>query len=388
MSTALTTGLEAGGQPIIFRHGPRSIPETLRAFRQDVRPVDQPCNIVVDPRIFHGSTFARRSALGEQITPIPLYPKKVAPRSADQEFDDLHRDGFTEALVQTEDFDGTVIIIKKEESVGIQTDQYVEKPIVHRKPPAAHSRGVRTALPGTDLFDFNVQVVPVVKTLIQKALTQASMEVAEELEIEQMNTYLRAFEQKAKRDAEAIARLERLEADKFEKKRGIVENRKEIAQAEAEVRSKVLACGFAEWLVWDIQEDVIRILDGRQYFYDELEREIEEKFLPWLTEQATIEIAKASVPDALSEATFDRGNEIIDEMCGEMQVREQIVGDQSDVKDLINKRRLIAEDRVARAWRTSKQIKRNQKKKAAGSDEEGEGDEGQDAAGSGYESEA
>jgi hypothetical protein len=383
----LTTGVEAGGQPIIFRHGPRSIQETLRAFRQDIRPVDQPCNIVVDPRIFHGSTYARRSALGEEITPIPLYPKKIAPRSADQEFDDLHRDGFTEALVQTEDFDGTVIIIKKEESIGIQTDRYVEKPIVHRKPPAARSRGVRTALPGTDLFDFNVQVVPVVTTLIQKALTQASMEVAEELEIGQMNTYLRAFEQRAKCEAEAIARLERVEEDKFREKQKIVETRREVVQAEEELRSKVFARGFAEWFVWDIQDDVMAILDGRQYFYDELEREIEEKFLPWLTEQASIEIAKASVPDALAEATFDRGNEIIEQMCGEVQVREQIVGDQSEVKDLINQRRLIAEDRVARAWRKSKQIKRNQKKKAAGSDEEGEGDEGQDAAGSGYESE-
>jgi hypothetical protein len=350
--------------------------------------VDQPCNVVVDPRIFHGSTFARRSALGEQITPIPLYPKKVAPRSADQEFDDLHRDGFTEALVQTEDFDGTVIIIKKEESLGIQTDHYVEKPIIHRQPPAARSRGVRTALPGTDLFDFNVQVVPVVTTLIQKALTQAVMEVTEELEINQMNTYLRAFEQKAKREAEAVARLEQVEERKFEAKQKIVQDRKEIVQAQAEVQSKVLARGFAEWLVWDIQDDVIAILDRRQYFYDELEREIEEKFLPWLTEQASIEIVKVSVPDALAEATFDRGNEIIEEMAGEMQVREQIVGDQSDVKELINKRRLIAEDRVARAWRKSKQIKRNQKKKkAAGSDEEGEADETHEAAGSGYESE-
>jgi hypothetical protein len=59
-----------------------------------------------------------------------------------------------------------------------------------------------------DLFDFNVEVVPPV----QKAIAQASMKVAEELELEQMQTYLCAFEQKARPDAEAIARLENVEA--------------------------------------------------------------------------------------------------------------------------------------------------------------------------------
>jgi len=120
-----------------------------------------------------------------------------------------------------------------------------------------------------------VQVVPVVQTLIQKALTQASMEVAEELELEQMRTYLRAFEQKAKRDAEAIARIEQVEAKKYGEKERIVAARRAIVAAQVELRSKILARGFAEWLVWDIDGDVMKLLEDREYFYDELERDIE-----------------------------------------------------------------------------------------------------------------
>jgi hypothetical protein len=310
----------------------------------------------------------------EQIAAIPAYPKKVVPKSADQEFDDLNREGFATALVQTEDFDGTVIVVRNEESVAVQTEPFREKPTVHRKPPAARACGVKTDVPGTALFDFAFQVQPVVTTLVQKALTQASMEVAEELELEQMKTYLRAFEQKAKRDREAIARLEEAERGKFEEKERIVQEGRRIVAARAEVRAKVMARGFAEWFTWDLQDDVLEVLGRTGYFYDEIEREIQDRFLPWLTSEAEAEIAKADVPSALAEEMFKRADHIIEEQCTVVEINAQIAADQKAGKDDICLRRLIAEDRVARAWRKSKQIK-NKPKKKEGSDEEGQDDD-------------
>jgi hypothetical protein len=78
------------------------------------------------------------------------------PRTADQEFGDLHRDGFSEALIQTDDFDGQVIIVKNEESLGIQTDPYIEKPIIHRKPPeTARRKGLEASCPVMDANTVN-----------------------------------------------------------------------------------------------------------------------------------------------------------------------------------------------------------------------------------------
>jgi phosphoserine phosphatase len=87
-------------------------------------------------------------------------------------------------------------------------------------------------------------VVPIVTILVQKARTQASVEVAEELELEEMRTYLRAFEQKARRDVEAIARLEEAEVKKFQNKEKILVERRAITASHEEVGAKVLARGI------------------------------------------------------------------------------------------------------------------------------------------------
>jgi hypothetical protein len=292
--------------------------------------------------------------------------------------------------VQTDDFDGTVIIVKNEESLGIQTDPYIEKPIVHRKPPALRAAGVKTEYQKTELFDFNVEVVPIVTTLVQKALTQASMEVAEELELEQMHTYLRAFEQKARRDAEAIARLEEAEAKKFREQEQIVAEKRAIAESHAEIRARVLARGFAEWFVWDLPDDVIATLDQRGYFYDEVERDVEREFLPWLTVQTETELAKDSVPAAFADAAYERAVTFVDSQCAEMEISTQIEGDQKEVHEFRIQRAMVIEDIVSAAWRKSKQIRARQKKKPGDNDDEAEEPEtgASEATGSTYDSEA
>jgi hypothetical protein len=79
-------------------------------------------------------------------------PRKEIPHSADQEFDDLHHSDFSEALVQTDNFDGTVIIVNNESTVGIQTEPYIEKPIISKQPPPLRSKLVKTEYQITELF--------------------------------------------------------------------------------------------------------------------------------------------------------------------------------------------------------------------------------------------
>ena len=352
-----------------FKASARPVQDRAR-YREEMEPTKQYCNIVVDPRIYRGSTWARRSILQEQIQPIPAYPRRVVQRSPDADFDALHRDGFSEALVQTDDFDGNVIIVKHEESVGIQTDPYVEKPIVHRKPPPMRAVGVKVSLPGTALFDFDVAVRPITTTLCQKAMTQAMMEVAEELELEQMQTYLKAFEHKAKVDSQAIARIEQAEQKRFEEKERIVQERLREEARQDELRRKIMARGDAEWLVWDIQDDVMKMLEKSGYFYDETEREIEEKFLPWLTEQANAALAKPSLVKALAARAAEEADEVCVRDCNEVVIDEQIVADRKESTELVNLRRMIGEDKVAVALRLHKEYLKNRPPPAEEEEEE------------------
>jgi hypothetical protein len=322
----------------------------------------------------------------EQITKIPLYPKKDVPRTADQEFDALHRSGFSEALIQTDDFDGTVIIVRNEESLGIQTEPYVDKPAVHRKPPAVRAMGVRTEQQKRTLFDFDSEVVPIVTTLVQKALTQASMEVGEELELEQMRRYLRAFEQKAQRETEGIARLEEIEAKKFSEKEKVLQEKRARAAAYQELRTRVFVRGFAEFFAWDIGEEAIHALDSRGYFYDEVERDVERDFLPWLTAETEAELARPAVAPALAEAVLQHAITFVDTQCGEMEISAQIDVDQTTIKEARIMRAMLIEDIVSTAVRKSKKINRRQKQADQGAEEDANEPEGR-ASGSGYDSE-
>jgi hypothetical protein len=365
-----------------FRAEPLTVQNRAK-FREEISslvPTQQFCNIVVDPRVYRGATYDRRSLLSEQVNAIPSYPKRHVMRTAEQQFADLRRDGYSESLVQTEDFDGTVIIEKKEESIAIQTEPFVEKPIIHRQPAPVRAIGVKTDVPGTTLFDFNLQVRPIVSTLVQKALIQAQMEVTEEAELESMNRYLKAFDQKARADAAAIARLEQAEAKKFAEKEARVAERKLIESAHLEVRAKVLARGFAEWFVSDLQEDSLDVLAQRNYFYDETERAIESQFLPWLAEATGIEIARASVPDALAESAIEEGDQFYVEQCNEIEIHESVVADQKENKAAALLRRMIPEDKVGVARRKSKQMGKKKKQAKPGEEEEDQG-EGSSAGG-------
>lgn len=340
---------QASARPVLDRARYREVP---------LEPTQQTCNIVVDPRIKHGSTYNRKNVLTEQVARIPSYPRRTVNRSADQEYE-TQRDGFSDALVQTDDFDeNDVEIIKNEETIGIQTDPYVEKPIIHRKPAALHAVGVKTEVPGTELFDFDVQVKPFVTTLVQKALTQAAMEYQEEEELKYMQIYLDAFHHTAEKEAQAIAKLEAAELEKYKKKEEILAQKLKIEEGQLETRAKVMARGFAEWYVWDIHNDVIDHLRKKGYFYDEIESEIRETYLPWLSEQIDIELAKPSIPDALADVASQTALRITEKSISQLQEYVQNETEQNDYKQMKILRQMIGEDIVAQKIREAKKLNR------------------------------
>jgi hypothetical protein len=200
------------------------------------------------------------------------------------------------------------------------------------------------------------------------------MEVAEEMELEQMNRYLKAFEQKAKVDAQAIARLEQAEAKKFEEKEARVAERRKLESSHLEIRRKILARGFAEWFVSDLQNDVLEVLSKHEYFYDEVMREIEMQFLPWLSEQSGLEVAKPSVINALAESALEEGDQFFIEQCNQIEIFDSVSADTRELSHLTLLRKMIPEDIVSTAWRKSKKLG-HRKKKHRDPDGEEEGDE-------------
>ena len=347
-------------------------------------PTMQYCNIVVDPRIKRGAAFNRMNTLSEQVERLPSYPRRTARRSVDgggvhdgygAGYGSISRDGFSEALVQTDDFDGNVIIVKNEEHVGVQTDPYTEKPIVHRKPAALRAKGVKTEVPGTALFDWEVQVQPFVKRLVNKALSQAAMEYQEEEELAYMKMYLKAYHHAAEKEEEAVRRLEEEEFKKFQQKEEIVKKMLEIEQNQFELRQKILARGFAEFFVWDIQDDVMELLKNKNYFYDEVERDIQLNFLPLLSDEVIAAINKPSVPKALAQKALQNAEELCENAENQGAIDVQIGKEQNQARALRRLRLMLAEDIVAKQLREIRKqelLKKSQQEEEEDHEEEEE----------------
>ncbi|OHT07410.1 hypothetical protein TRFO_24360 [Tritrichomonas foetus] len=235
--------------------------------------------------------------------------------------------------------------------------------------------GIKTNVPGTSLFDFDVQVQPMVTALVQKALTQAAMEYQEEEELAYMQMYLKAFQHTAQKEGEAIKRLEEAELKKYEEKEEIIKKKLQIEEAQLELRSKVMARGFAEWFIWDIQNDVMESLHQRGYFYDEVERDIEQTFLPWLTQVVEAEIAKPSVPFAIVDKVVEIAVDLCNQQSNQSAIDIQIEEDQKEIKRNKLLRLMIAEDIVAQKMRQAKKMGKLKKQKKNGDDDGNEEEE-------------
>lgn len=356
-----------------FKADARPIQGDRPRYREDMEPTQQLCNIAVDPRIYRGSTFARRNILTEKVEKIPSYPRKI--RAREYQAEDAPKEGCSHGAVQTDPFDENDIeIIKQESEVGIQTEPYQEPKIFHKKPPPLVAVGVKTNTPGNDLFDFDQQVQPFVTTLIEKALHDAQMEVEEEQELANLGRYLRAFQKTEQKEAEKVAKIEEAEAAKFAEKERIVAERLAIEAAQLEVRAKVLARGYAEYFTWDLADDVMAELRNHEYFYDEIERSVEENVMPWLFKAAGEEFRKASVPQAIIDEVFKHTNEHMEKLI-------QQVEDDTDSKDQNAEaerkkylRMMLAERRIAKALTEKRAIEAKKRKANRGDEEEDEGD--------------
>ncbi|KAH0794060.1 radial spoke head protein 3 [Histomonas meleagridis] len=343
-----------------YRADARPIQERPKYREQDEQNERKFRNITVDPRVYHGSTYEKRNRYTEQITRIPSTATKSRNKTASKTTEVPTREGFSDSFAQTDEFDGTVVIEKNEVSVSVQTDPYVEKPIIHQKPAPLRAVGVRTNVPSTELFNFDIQVRPIVATLVQKALSQAVMEFSEEEELANMRRYLKAYAQTDKKEKESIARIEAAEERKFQEKERILQERLKIEKAQHELRSKVSALGYAEFFIWDIEKDVMKHLNDNGYFYDENEKEIKDNFLVWLTDKIVEEIRKPPIEDEYIKCVMNNVMKLENQKMNEERINEKIGSDRNEINKLRSQRKMISEDFVAHKIR---EVKNSKKKK-------------------------
>merc|ERR1712010_406656 len=132
-----------------------------------------------------------------------------------------------------------------------------------------------------DLFDFELEVEPILDVLVGKTLEQSMMEVMEEEELAELRAHQEEFVQLRNAELAETQRMEEAERRKFEEKeRRLTEERERV------LKEKVSAAAFAKNYMGGIESAVLERLSKMAYFYDPVEREIETDFMPWIASLA------------------------------------------------------------------------------------------------------
>lgn len=268
-------------------------------------------NIMYDARVVRGSTYAARilsQAQQEDESRLSRERQLRASKRVRSQKKGIRRPSTPEPVpgrkhidVQTDDYLEELTDRPPERDQVTQTEPLMDRPPSPLFMPAKIGKDVSTQIDPGDLFNFKVEVEPILEVLVGKTLEQAMDEVLEEEELENIRKHKEAFEQQ--RNIE-LAEVQRLEAE--EQRRKAEKNRRKKqesirVQQEEEVMEKVAARGFAKNYLTDLHHAVLDSLVASGHFFDPVEKEVESVFMPWLRDSAAAYLGNICTARALAE---------------------------------------------------------------------------------------
>ena len=274
---------------------------------EEIDEVNQPtpyANIMYDRRIVRGNTYAQAGTVmrknrfgghvfdigqqgGENASPV-LAPKKKAKKHADSLLKKLRSgtppavDGRQHATLQTELYLEELADKVEETDAQAQTDAFLDRPSTPLFVPAKTGADVATQILPGELFDFDLEVRPILEVLVGKTCEQALMEVCEEEELATLRAHQRRFQQRRAAELAETQRLAEQDRRREEEKRRRVEQQREALRLEKETADKVAARLFAVNFLEDLVPAVLGTLNQNGYFSSATARDLEADYLPWL----------------------------------------------------------------------------------------------------------
>ncbi|NXI57899.1 RSPH3 protein, partial [Chloroceryle aenea] len=258
-------------------------------------PEEEPvryANLMYDRRVVRGNTYAlqvvpvvcffipleiqrqreaRKRALARKRAKEQMQPRTPEPV-----------EGREHVHVQTELYLEEISDRIIEVDTECQTDAFLDRPSTPLFIPAKTGKDVATQIEEGELFDFDVEVKPILEVLIGKTVEQALLEVMEEEELAQLRAHQRAYAELRNAELAEVQRLEEQDRRYREEKERRKRQHMEMLQKQKETTEKIAARAFAQRYLADLIPSVFNNLRESGFFYDPIERDIETEFLPWL----------------------------------------------------------------------------------------------------------
>ncbi|XP_035394397.1 radial spoke head protein 3 homolog [Cygnus atratus] len=283
--------------PYCYCSPPRALPARTkyRAPPEAAQPEKEPvryANLMYDRRVVRGNTYALQvMPASTQLDLFEIQRQREARRRAlarkrAKEQMQLRTpepvEGREHVHVQTELYLEEISDRIIEVDTECQTDAFLDRPPTPFFIPAKTGRDVATQIEEGELFDFDVEVEPILEVLVGKTMEQALLEVVEEEELAQLWAHQRAYAELRNAELAEVQRLEEQDRRYREEKERRKLQHMQMLQKQKETTEKIAAWAFAKRYLTDLIPSVFNSLRESGFFYDPIERDIETEFLPWL----------------------------------------------------------------------------------------------------------
>jgi hypothetical protein len=166
-----------------------------------------------------------------------------------------------------------------------QTDAFMDRAPTPFYIPQKSGVDAMTQIYDGELFNFDIEVQPILEVLVGKTIEQSLMEVLEEEELQDLKRRQAEFEQKRNAEYVEVQRLEAAEKRRTEEKARRLKEQQKLKEQQVLVAEKVAARNFAQQFLDTLLPSIYEQLTTHGFFYDKVEREVEDDVLPWLTSE-------------------------------------------------------------------------------------------------------
>ena len=180
-------------------------------------------------------------------------------------------------------------------STETQTDPTFDRPITPLFVPKLSGECKATEIAEGDLFDFDMEVEPVLEVLVGKTLQLSLMEVLQEEEMKAINAYREEYLQKRNATLATAQRLEAAEVRRNEERTRRLDQEKARHREEQELAKTLVARTVSKSYMVDLRESIMSSLEAEGFFYDPVKREVESEFIPWLVDKVRDEVSQHQV---------------------------------------------------------------------------------------------
>jgi hypothetical protein len=267
-------------------------------------------NLMFDQRVVRGNTYSAKVLSGSMKKELEgTASRSKFPRKDKQSLSAGRRAGTPPALdgrshmnMQTEDFLEELTDRPIEQDAETQTQPFMDRPASPLFVRAKIGYDISTQIENGDLFDFDLEVEPILEVLTGKTLHVAMLEILQEEELEAIRLQQEEFEMV--RNVE-LAECQRLEAEikrkAQEKERRIIQEKKRLEDRKR-LEESIAARQFSTQFLSDLHVHVFDELEAAGEFYDPVKKEIEDLFMSSLVAGTT---ANASAYDIASQMLLE-----------------------------------------------------------------------------------